>query len=194
MGAWPLISPIPETLINQYAHIYDGAFMIGILKKKGSLPKSAPPAAPPKQAPKESRPILPVPDDVPEVPAMDEFPEAEDLPPPPFGLQNDELQDLPPDPFAGETPAEQKMKRAFGFDSFSEPSSIKGPVFVSLDKYHEVNQMLRDLKRASAELHQIIADLKQNRDAGTILLEQSVDRLTAIEGRVEEITATLRAK
>lgn len=171
-----------------------GAFMIGILRKKSSEATSAPPAAPPKQAPNKSRPILPIPEDVPRVQSMDDMPMAEDLPPPPFGLQNDDQQGVPSDPFAGETPAEQKMKRAFGFDSLSDAQSVKGPVFVSLDKYHEVKEMLRDLKRASADLHRIIADLKQNRDGGTTLLEQSVDRLTAIEGRVEEITATLRAK
>ena len=72
-------------------------------------------------------------------------------------------------------------------------SSIKGPVFLSLSKYQEVKSMLSDLKRSSAELRDILAELKKNRDGGTSLLEQSVERLSTIENSLEEISATLRA-
>ncbi len=72
-------------------------------------------------------------------------------------------------------------------------SSIKGPVFLSLSKYQEVKSMLSDLKVSSAELRCIISDLKKNRDGGTQLLEQSVERLSTIENSLEEISATLRA-
>ncbi|MCK5234024.1 MAG: hypothetical protein KAJ91_04365 [Candidatus Aenigmarchaeota archaeon] len=76
---------------------------------------------------------------------------------------------------------------------FRSPSSIKGPVFLSLGKYQEVKSMLSDLKQSSVELRNIIAELKKNRDGGTSLLEQSVERLSTIENRLEEISATLRA-
>lgn len=72
-------------------------------------------------------------------------------------------------------------------------SNIKGPVFLSLSKYQEVKTMLSNLKVSSAELRCILSDLKKNRDGGTSLLEQSVERLSTIENSLEEISATLRA-
>lgn len=169
--------------------------IMNILRKKNSEPKENPLARPLKPENAEDA-AAPEPEDVPSMPPMDEAPEADaSLPPFMLNSADDSEDDLPPPPFMRETPAEKSMKRAFGAESPAAFSSqVKGPVFVSLDKYREVKQMLFDLKSASREFRQIIAELKQNRDGGTALLEQSVEKLTTIEERIENIGVTLKTK
>lgn len=181
--------------------------MIGILKKKNSDVKPAPAAATAPIPAQSAEKMQPLPKEAQSSRAGDSFDERapeppilpedyfdDDLPPPPF------MKDAPADagakraPFAEPPPADaQAAKRAFMAPIAQDiRSPVKGPVFVSLDKYHEVKQMLHDLKQASAELRYIISQLKQNRDGGTELLQQSVERLSTIEARVEDIGVTLR--
>ena len=171
--------------------------MLGILKKKQPEKEKE------KEPPKEE---MPHEEKAPETPKEEiiKAPEVRDQAPtpvkqepePPFASWNDDISDeeLPmPPPFMSQKAPETPVPKAPVENKPFMQSNIKGPVFLSLSKYHEVKSMLFDLKKSSAELRDILAGLKKNRDGGTQLLEQSVERLSTIENRLEEISATLRA-
>ncbi len=171
--------------------------MLGILKKKQPEKEKE------KELPKEE---LPLEEKAPETPKEEiiKAPEAMDHaqtsvkqePEPPFASWNENISDeeipMPP-PFMSQKAPEKPVQNIPIENKPFNQSNIKGPVFLSLSKYHEVKSMLFDLKKSSAELRDILAGLKKNRDGGTSLLEQSVERLSTIENRLEEISATLRA-
>ncbi len=71
-------------------------------------------------------------------------------------------------------------------------SHINGPVFISLERYREVKDILYSLKANSHDLRSIMDEFKGNKKEGAELLTQSVDRLEHIEEDIENINATLR--
>jgi|GEM_PF-1774894 len=71
-------------------------------------------------------------------------------------------------------------------------ASQKIPAFVSLDKYKEIRLALRDMKIASAEMRRTIESLRQNRDGGTALLNNTISGLERIEGNIDQIRNVLR--
>ena len=68
----------------------------------------------------------------------------------------------------------------------------KIPAFVSLDKYKEIRFSLRDIKLTSAGLRKTLESLRQNRDGGTNLLNNTIDGLERIEGNLDKIRTVLR--
>lgn len=68
----------------------------------------------------------------------------------------------------------------------------KIPAFVSLDKYKEIRLALRDMKTASSEMRRTLEGLRQNRDAGTNLLNVTISGLERIEGNIDKIRGVLR--
>lgn len=81
-------------------------------------------------------------------------------------------------------PLQKELKRRI--------SQVKGPVFISLERYREVKNILNSLKDNSRNLREIMDDLKNNKKEGAELLTNSVDKLEHIEEDVENINATLR--
>ena len=189
--------------------------MLGILKKK-QPEKETNKEIPQEVLPREENiPGTPVEENIraPGIPVRSPAPAEQELEPP-FASWNDNVSDeeipMPP-PFMsqkapGKPVQDNPMPPPMDCKAPERPvqsmpvenkpfrqSNIKGPVFLSLSKYQEVKSMLSDLKRSSAELRGIITDLKKNRDGGTSLLEQSVERLSTIEARLEDISVTIRA-
>ncbi len=71
-------------------------------------------------------------------------------------------------------------------------SQVKGPVFISLERYREVKEILYSLKGNSRSLRAIMDEFKGNKKEGAELLTQSVDKLEHIEEDIENINSTLR--
>ncbi|RLG14219.1 MAG: hypothetical protein DRN71_03455 [Candidatus Nanohalarchaeota archaeon] len=71
-------------------------------------------------------------------------------------------------------------------------SQVKGPVFISLERYRDVKELLYSLKENSRDLRGIMDEFKGNKKESTELLTQSVDKLEHIEEDIENINATLR--
>ncbi len=85
---------------------------------------------------------------------------------------------------AAPTPLQKEVKRRI--------SNVKGPVFISLERYREVKGLLDSLKDNSRNLREIMGDFKDNKKEGNDLLTKSVDQLEHIEEDIENINATLR--
>ncbi|MEA3343619.1 MAG: hypothetical protein U9Q92_05620 [archaeon] len=85
---------------------------------------------------------------------------------------------------AAPTPLQKEVKRRI--------SHVKGPVFISLERYREVKGLLDSLKDNSRNLREIMGDFKDNKKEGNDLLTKSVDQLEHIEEDIENINATLR--
>jgi len=68
----------------------------------------------------------------------------------------------------------------------------KIPAFVRLDRYKEICLAMRDMKTASAEMRKTIENLRQNRDGGTALLNDTVNDLDNIEKNIDNIRGILR--
>ncbi len=73
-----------------------------------------------------------------------------------------------------------------------QQSSQKIPAFVSLDKYKEIRRSLRDMRAASAEMRKTLERLRQNRDTGISLLNETVGNLERLEGNIDKIKGVLR--
>ncbi len=71
-------------------------------------------------------------------------------------------------------------------------SQLRGPVFISLERYREVKDLLYSLKGNSRDLRAIMDEFKGNKKEGTELLTQSVGKLEHIEEDIENINTTLR--
>lgn len=71
-------------------------------------------------------------------------------------------------------------------------SQVKGPVFISLERYREVKDLLSTLKGNSRDLRAIVDEFKGNKKEGTELLSKSVGALENIEEAIENINSTLR--
>jgi len=71
-------------------------------------------------------------------------------------------------------------------------SQVKGPVFISLERYKEVKSILNSMKDNSRELREITESFKSNKKEGADLLTKSVEKLESIEEDIENINATMR--
>ncbi|MEA2004406.1 MAG: hypothetical protein U9O53_05655, partial [archaeon] len=67
-----------------------------------------------------------------------------------------------------------------------------GPLFISLKKFNEIKAQIASLKRESNELRQVVEQLKSNRDTGTTLLKNAVDKMETIEKNVEDINSIIK--
>lgn len=96
-----------------------------------------------------------------------------------------------PDIWPTETPQDASQS-ALEKEAKRRISEVKGPVFISLERYREVKGLLDSLKENSHELRQIMEEFKDNKKDGSNLLTKSVDKLEHIEEDIENINATLR--
>lgn len=76
--------------------------------------------------------------------------------------------------------------------SLRKLSQVKGPVFISLDRYKEVKSILNSMKDNSRELRELTESFKDNKKEGADLLTKSVEKLENIEEDIENVNATLR--
>lgn len=142
------------------------------------------------------------------------------LPPLPGALETDPSRpsvqqvDSPP-PIPASVPAQENTqhkdakdpeKKDLGYVEVSPPkdtnpvqlelnrriSQVRGPVFISLERYREVKDLLFTLKVRSHDLRAAVAELKDNKKEGKDLLSKSVECLEDIEESIENINATLR--
>ncbi|MFH1127094.1 MAG: hypothetical protein ABIG84_00705 [archaeon] len=85
---------------------------------------------------------------------------------------------------AAPTPLQKEVRRRI--------SQVKGPVFISLERYREVKDLLSALKGNSRDLRAMVEEFKGNKKEGTELLSKSVGKLENIEEAIENINSTLR--
>ena len=66
------------------------------------------------------------------------------------------------------------------------------PMFVSMNKYHELKVDVAYLKQSASHMRAIINSLKQNRSTGAELLRQTMDQLQFIEQKIDEIKGVVK--
>jgi len=74
---------------------------------------------------------------------------------------------------------------------FAQPVQ-KIPAFVSLTKYKELRRSLNEMKNISSEMHRTLEGMKQNRDSGTELLDQTVKNLENMDDNIDKVKGVLR--
>lgn len=72
------------------------------------------------------------------------------------------------------------------------PPVQKIPAFVSLTKYKELRVALREMKNISNSMHSTLEGMKQNRDGGTELLDQTVKNLENMDDNIDKVKGVLR--
>ena len=72
------------------------------------------------------------------------------------------------------------------------PEKSIRPMFVSLGKYKELKSCLVSLQCECSALESLISNMKSNKDTGSELLKETVNRLENIEEKVTQINSTIR--
>ena len=67
-----------------------------------------------------------------------------------------------------------------------------GPLFISLKKFNEIKSQITLLKQQSAELRQVVAQLKTSRDSGRELLKKAVYQVEVVEKSIEDINSIIK--
>ena len=70
---------------------------------------------------------------------------------------------------------------------------IKGPVFVSLERYDEVKGNLSSLNSLASDLRMTIENLKVNKTTGAELLNNVTENLDQMEKKLDRINSILKA-
>ncbi len=78
------------------------------------------------------------------------------------------------------------------FESSAEPAQVKGPMFISLEKYKEIENDLLNMDYDVKGLRELLASLKNNRETGVGVLRETTGKLENLEQRVAKIHSLIK--
>jgi len=137
--------------------------------------------------PAENITLPPLPDDLKD-PLFEEKEEPPLMTPPQIPRMNERFSPGPDFIETRKNPTLQPTQK----ETLKKLSQVKGPVFISLDRYKEVKSILNSMRDNSRELREVTESFKENKKDGVDLLAKSVNKLENIEEEIENINATLR--